>query len=536
MVRVAPRIRPRPKQRFRPRAGPFVGMRDSLDPTSSRPNLATLLQNCYPLDPQFGGAVVGRPGFEQIGTQMGASGVRTGQLVYQFTELNGTEHTVLIVGGQFYTYDWATDTITETISAANFTSASITLSTTARCYAVTFADQMIVTDGVNTPWAWDGTSGAGLTKLTNAPVAFGAPAVYYAKLFFVKNTERSTLVWSEENQPNTGYEAGNYNNAWTLGQTDQEPLYRLIGTNEALYAFRARSITAISGAVTPDFSTTGTRDGVSEVVGTTAPASVFHHRGLIFFTDADRRPHVIVPGLGASPIWEDFRETSADFNASQVDKAEGYFDPTTEHAVLAFNEISGSRRSAQLIYHTRDQAPTAAAVFRGYDFDRIGVAKDAAGRPVLVHLDGDGFAYQHGRPDGTIWDDAKATGTEAIEHVVEGPPAGHDLDTEKLWDRLDFTLRMESDLTDVQVRHSTPRGLSAYQEVDLTGFFSLWDVAVFDTDEFSSDSIERHLPIGILGNGRWLSWEIRHAATGERFGLIAGQASGRAAGLFPSTP
>ena len=99
------------------------------------------------------------------------------------------------MGGKFYTYNWGTDVFTEVVTAANFTTASITLSSTAKCYAVTMADKMVVTDGVNTPWMWDGTTGAsGLTKLTNCPVLYGRPTVYYAKLFGIKNTERSTMV------------------------------------------------------------------------------------------------------------------------------------------------------------------------------------------------------------------------------------------------------------------------------------------------------------------------------------------------------
>jgi hypothetical protein len=71
--------------------------------------------------------------------------------------------------------------------------------------------------------------------------------VYYAKLFMLKR-DRKTIVWSEENQPNTGYEAGGYNNAWELTQTSNEPLTAIIGTNEALYYGRKTSVGAIRGA------------------------------------------------------------------------------------------------------------------------------------------------------------------------------------------------------------------------------------------------------------------------------------------------
>src|SRR2546430_9136670 len=105
------------------------------------------------------------------------------------------------------------------------------LSTTAAIDAVNFANKLIITDGINTPVAYDGTS---FTVLTNCPVLFGPPTVYYAKLFGITASDHHQLVWSEENDPTTGYTAGGFNNAWILGQTKQDAITRLLGTNAAL--------------------------------------------------------------------------------------------------------------------------------------------------------------------------------------------------------------------------------------------------------------------------------------------------------------
>lgn len=539
MVKVpySPPPSPRPKKRLRYATGPFVGMRDSLDPSASRLELARLLENCYPLDPQFGGSVVGRPGFTLTTGQGGSAGARTGQLVYQFTKLDGTENTVRIVGGKFYTYNWGTDVWTETLTSTHFaaaTNGAITLSTTARCYAVTFANQMIVNDGVNRPWAWDGTAGGGLTLLNNAPaVCFGPPTVYYAKLFFIKNASRSTFAWSEENKPNVGYEAGGYNNAWQLGQTDQESLFCLLGTNEALYVWRARSTTAIAGAVTPDFSTSGTREGVSETEGTAAPASVFYHNRRIFFINADGRPQLLTPGGGVTPIWSDYRETINGLDPAQFDDCEGLYIPVLELAAFGVAETGASRRNKLMTFQI-GPVPQASGVFSNFDFDRIGVTKNASGEPTVMHLDSGGYAYYHGDPFSGPWNDGLQAATEPVPHVVESSYVGQRSSDEKNWDRIDLALRLSTDITNCSVEYDTPRGSSVAQTFTVEGAFARWDIALWDVDSWSG-ALDQHKAIGTAGNGRWFLFRLRHEALAEEFGLARAEVSASVVGPFPLT-
>lgn len=201
-------------------------------------------------------------------------------------------------------YDESGGSWTRRVTTANLTTAGITLAGDGRVFTVQFGSVMVISDGVNTPFTWDGSAGAGgLVKLTNAPVFYGRPTVYYGKLFAIKNTERDTIVWSEENQPNTGYEAGGFNNAWSLTQTGGGSLYALLGTNEALYYWRANRVGAIRGAVTPDFTASGTHDDVG-TEGTTDTEAVCYVGGLVWFADTMGRPHYIEGGR-AVDAWDD---------------------------------------------------------------------------------------------------------------------------------------------------------------------------------------------------------------------------------------
>lgn len=535
---MARRLRRRPRQMrsTKARFGPFIGMRDSLDPPANHPNLARVLRNVYPAQVGHHARVVGRPGFEQLGTQLGSSGRRTGQLICQFTELDGTEHTIAIVGGHFYEYDWIGGSWTEVLDAADFSGASITLSQTARCYAVTFNNQLIVSDGVNTPWAWDGTSGGGLTSLTNCPVLFGPPTVYYGKLFGIKSSERSTFVWSEENQPNTGYEAGGYNNAWTIGQTDTNQLTCLLGSNEALYVFRERSTTLVTGAVTPNFASTGTREGVSSTVGTAAPGSVHFVDRDIIFADADGRPHLIRHGLGVIPLWEDFKETLNGLDSAVFDEVEGFWDPTLEMSRLGYGVDGGTDRGRQLLFEAeRGQEPQAVAVFDGFEFDRIGVVENSDGEPRILHTQG-GYAYQHGTPEGAIWNDGLNAGDQAILHQIAAPYLGYDEEVEQHWDRLDLLMFTRTDLSNLAIRTETPYGVSSAITSSETGDYARWDEAFWDIANWSTDSQNDHVAIGIDAFGLYIGILMLHEELDEEFGFVTGKLTGRPLGYNPETP
>ncbi len=223
-------------------------------------------ENMLPLDtdnPQSPWASVGFWQNQGTGTAGGSAVVAHGSLPL----VSGT-----VVNWQLSTTSglWTVDgagTYTNVVTSGNFTTAGITLTASTVYYTVVFNGTLIVTDqsGTQVPWRWDGTSGAAsLTELTSAPVAYGRPTIYYAKLFFIKNSQRNTIVWSEENDPTSGYEAGGFSNAWALTQSTNENLIAIEGGNEGLYYARRNSIGVIRGAVTDTFQTDGTHDGVAQ--------------------------------------------------------------------------------------------------------------------------------------------------------------------------------------------------------------------------------------------------------------------------------
>lgn len=283
-------------------AGPFRGMR-YVRAAKADSSLAYFIANMLPVDRS------GRPGaltpmLPSSRQFSGAGDLGTPQAVVGHA---GLADDLMIVSGEL----WYVHGGGRVIAAADLAAAGIVLSAVAsRIWTCLFNGQLIVNDGVNQPFAWDGvTAHGGLTKLTNAPArCFGQPTVYYGKLFFIKadpatGAATNVIDWSEENQPNTGYEAGGFNNSWALTQSGQGPVYALCGTNAALYYWRADSVGAIRGAVTPTFQGDGVQDDVSTSVGATVPQAVAAVGETVWFLDRWGRPHVFSPGEAPVSLW-----------------------------------------------------------------------------------------------------------------------------------------------------------------------------------------------------------------------------------------
>lgn len=284
--------------------GPFRGMRYVSDPAEVDRDFAYYALNMLPADRSRPSGYMRYFAYQVTDTTIAAA-------VQGYEPFQALEEAVAVIGGQLYlTKNWSA---VPWVATAALTGAGITLSAIANVYMCEFNGQLIVSDGVNTPFAV--STVAGLTKLTNAPVFFGQPTVYYGKVFAIKATDRKSIVWSEENQPNTGYEAGGFNNAWTLTQGGPGDLYALRGTNAGLYYWRAEACGVIRGAVTPDFSAAGTHDDVSRQVGSVSSRTLLVEQD-IWFIDQFARPQRIVGGVlqarsPASQILDAFTDTTA---------------------------------------------------------------------------------------------------------------------------------------------------------------------------------------------------------------------------------
>ena len=173
--------------------------------------------------------------------------------------------------------------------------------------SIALNDKIIFTDGVGTPFMYDCTNET-FTKLSAAPKAKRV-TVYYQKVVFGAITEtgkQNRIEWSEEGQPDVGYDDTGYDNLWVFGQQDTGPVVAVEGTNDALYVFKRTSISAVRGPTEDAFTAAGTREGVSTEVGALGPyCTTIGENSVIYFMGEDRDLYALTPGASApTPITE----------------------------------------------------------------------------------------------------------------------------------------------------------------------------------------------------------------------------------------
>lgn len=520
---------PRNPSRTLPRAetliaGPFRGMRDAPEATTTDLGLALYAGNMLRTPGPTGGGMTGRPGFDPMGsTALGTVGVRTAQAMLTWTDVNGVRITTAIVGGLLYTYNWSTGVWTNSVTTANLTTNSVTLSTTARVALVPFADGLVVSDGVNTPFWWNGAAGAGgIVKMTSAPVFYGPPTVYYSCLVGVKLAAglRTTVVWSEPGDVNIGYEAGGYNNAWDNPGGYSDPIESVCGTNEALYVFRERVSIAISGAVVSDWATAGTRANLSPVIGTRSPWATLAVTQGVVIVDADSKPWLMQAGAPVpTALWTDCRQTVTSTPRAALGNVQTVYDEATQSIVIGLPELGQTDLSAFLCYAV-DDLQFCGVWWWAEPAQRIGTVVDANGLARLAHAGvSDGRLYRHGDLSNGPWNDALQSGTRYIEHAVVSASLGYDLDRELVFDQFEAAITGEG-VSAVSVSYETPRGPSMPLIATLastTG--ATWDVDDWDAADWAVTTRDQRVRVGLRGLGRWLRAAVRHSALGEPFGV-----------------
>lgn len=491
---------------------PIVGMDDTLDWNVARPGYARTLTNVYVPPGRAGRRVVGRPGLTPT------SGLATGveQYLGQLVKLNGTRYTICICGGVFYTLDWGTNAWTEAVSAATFATATITLSTTARFSAYQFQDQMIFWDGANTAWQWDGTTNGGLTKLTGAGVLYGnSTGPYYAKTFFIKQTEKNAFIWSEEGDATTGYEAGGFTNAWSpLGAG---PFYSLAATNDSLFVAQADRIIRITGAVSTDFQTAGTRSDVSETVGTKSPFLVTDD-GVVFLS-AQGEPHFITNGL--NDMWRDCQVATSTMALGSLEKAQLVEWPVIDAVLIGVPLNPNSVITEWLVFRLSEGQPRYIGRWDlGLNNTGAVVLDDSLTPTFLVAGNGTGDVWVMAQPTGNVWDDD----TTEIPHQVQWQPLGADADTERHFDRATVVLDGEATMTQVSFSYQTTRGTSTplTATIATTGGGDLLDISfILDSSTLALSTPERRVVFGLNGDGRYNAPIVAHSEMGKTFGLKA---------------
>lgn len=328
-------------------SGPWKGTRCTNEPFDDATTLATDAANMYVPDIDQGSGFYARPGFSLDNGGVAVTSAATrfqGQGAFSHTSLAGVTTNFVVFNGELWRRN-ATGTAYTNVSPSGI---AIDNAIGTRVYGTTFADQLIVTDGVHRPWLATNLSASLVTgtyidfdSSGTQWSAFGPFVVYGGSVFCIINEvngtfARSDLAWSAAGNAAVGYQQTDYDLRWTLlqnvGQTAPPPLYALAGTNTALIYFRELSIGAISGAVGPDLATSATHDAISQNIGTQMPQCVVQYGIYLYFVDQVGRPYRLVPGGEPEALWLELRQivdaASIGFPSVTRKVAVGAFEPT----------------------------------------------------------------------------------------------------------------------------------------------------------------------------------------------------------------
>ena len=346
--------------------------------------------------------------------------VRTGYVTLVAGATDWVGGTDGLTGGSGGTIATTTHFYAEPVSVSISTSAT----PTARFYMTSFADELIVTDGVNRPWRGTNLSAAEVTGTYididgagGSWTAQGAPVVYSGALFFIAKTVPSGssveagvgIVWSEPFQPDVGYVQTSYADFWNLIEQSSAPIYALWATNNYLYYFREQSIGAVTGAPGANFASTASADMISVAVGCTAPASITQFGENIYFVDSVGRPWSFAPSENPKPLWKQLR--------GQIDTTPALIGSPTATALAGISAvvpqlqvvlIGGWSSNAS---NNPPLGPTTLYCFDGLSgqyfgrwsaaatsglttFDALAVMKDSTGSPTIAAFS-TGGATQH---------------------------------------------------------------------------------------------------------------------------------------------
>lgn len=294
-------------------AGPWSEVWETTDEGVRKATRMVRAVNLLPKTPHPGSRWTQRPGYGRAALAT-LSGRTYGRCIHQHTSAAGVNTLLAFFDQKMYTV--TPSAVTEVVLAGagvTLTAPVHTGSETFPIHCVSFADKVVVqpNDGLTKPFTYDPATGT-FASLVNAPISYGKPAVYYGKLFFIKSAARDTIVWSEEGDPTTGYEAGGATNVWQLRQSSGEGLTAILGTNEALFYWRSNAFDRIIGAVDDEFSTSGTVAGINATIGTMSADAVILLDQSIYFPDQHGRiqRYDIGGGLAKDPaFWEGATQT-----------------------------------------------------------------------------------------------------------------------------------------------------------------------------------------------------------------------------------
>lgn len=518
--------RKRTQQRtyFEAQVGPF----DSVHETAPvrPPSVLRVSRNMMP-DRISGGSWCTRPGF---GDPNGLAGRTYGRAVRQLSTSWGGEYSIYFLDDRFIA-SIAEIAATEQTLGGGVSITAMTPATPAKFLIGTtqFRDLLVVTDSVNLPWTWDPLTDT-YTLLTNASVARARPTTYYGKVFFIKDDDPKTLIWSEEGDPETGYEAGGYSNAWELTQTSGEYITAILGTNEALFYWKQSSFDMIRGEVDANFSTSGTVAGVHSEIGTRSSHAILLLGNKIWFIDQYGNPQRYFIGGEIEPIWQAAQHTLKFVDVPNLPMASVahftdagvvvFLIPSTlapagtlSNMALAFDDASGAYLgtwSDTEEVSEWDPKPIDAHVLgtvKRYKRARMAHLGGVPCKTWVWHLpvdttDASVLGYYQDRYSGGVG----GSGQPIVTHLISGPVgegSGH-----KVFDRLTVSLAGGQTVTNLNIAYRTAEGGERPpQTITATG--------LVETGSFPVPHAEQKVTVGTIMRSRWIQPRLSHASTAE---------------------
>jgi hypothetical protein len=195
-----------------------------------------------------------------------------------------------------YEYSWSGSTW----SVVDLSTKSVTMAPSAKLSFANSRGRLIVTDGVNLPWMWDG--GSTYTVLSQAPIS-NMVCVYYDRVFFYDATATNIkFEWSFPADPTDGYDADG--NSWEFVQTDAGPVRGMAPLNNTLVILKEDSASFLRGSVESTFETDAVREGLSESEGTISGHTVIIFDGDVYFL-SQNGPRCAIEGQNLLRINED---------------------------------------------------------------------------------------------------------------------------------------------------------------------------------------------------------------------------------------
>lgn len=575
-ARSAARRRP-PVRRQTFKAGPFRAVFDTTDPGAANPSRLFDGINVYVPDAQNGSPVLARPGMVGLTSQIGQSGARTGQGVYTHVRLDGTVDRFVFCGGKMYRWDGST-TLTD------ITPAGVTIDAATRVFCASFADELIVTDGVNKPFRYAPATGTATAIEFNAVpdewCAFGPPVVYSGKLFFILDlvgaadfvaetagvagdtiitetagvdgntltTEplsgyRNTLAWSEEADASVGYQQSGYANYWELTQTSSDTLTGLSASELGLYYFRPNAIGVITGTVNANFQAAATRESISTTVGCGAPATILQVDGTIYFADRDGRPYRLGIGSAApEPLYLQLRrEVTSNVGTTTTATNVQSIGCATYYAPLNLVLYALWSRTELFAFDARTGGYVGTWTLNGgAHVDTLGAMRDSSNRDTLMMLGTRSSTYSSGN-QGYVWrnkfaddtsqwldqEDVAVASYTAVTPTMEFGPIGGDPMTTLLLEEVRAALHGHTSAHSIRMQYLVPgSGMSSILTASSTACSA----------EFgATDSISNAVwGLGPSAQGTYARIRLASASTDDfQFGVHAVQVAAQVLDAFP---